>query len=86
MIWEKIDKLQQPHSQCLNDALVINNATRDPFWTESLTVGSEVFVDEIQALHSSKARNRTVTNDGDDYVLHEMPKPYNVSFRVKKTV
>ncbi len=26
----EIDKLQQPHSQCLSNALVINNAARDP--------------------------------------------------------
>ena len=75
-----IRNLQQQHRQWLSDELVINNSTRDIAWTESLAVGSEIFVDEVQALLGSKARNRKVTVSGEKHILRETAARYNANF------
>ena len=75
-----IRNLQQQHRQWLSDELEINNSTRDIAWTESLAVGSETFVDEVQALLGSKARNRKVTVSGEKHILRETAARYNANF------
>jgi putative transposase len=74
--YHNIEKLQQQHRQWLSEELALNDTARDPAWTESLAVGSEAFVDEVQALLGNKANSRKNTIIGDNYVLREIPMPY----------
>ena len=75
-----IQALQQQHRQWLSDELAINNSTRDMTWTESLAVGSETFIDEVQSILGIKARNRKVVVTGEKYILQETTAHYNVHF------
>ena len=74
--YHNIEKLQQQHRPWLSKELALNDTARDPAWTERLTVGSEPFVDEVQALLGNKAGSRANTIIGEKYVLREIPMPY----------
>ena len=49
-------------------------------WTDSLAVGSETFIDEVQSLLGIKARNRKVVVSGEKHILRETTASYNVHF------
>jgi putative transposase len=76
--YNDIGKLQQQHHHWLSDELACDSVVRNPVWSESLAVGSEAFVDEVQALFGKKARSRVNTVIGDKHALREMPVPYTV--------
>ena len=71
-----IQTLQQ-HTQWLSDKLLINNSMWDRAWTESLAVGSESFVDEVQASLGINAGNRKASNSEGKYILREARVHYN---------
>lgn len=72
-----IQTLQQQHAQWLRDELLMTNSMRDRVWTESLAVGSESFVDEVQTSLGNKAANRKVINSGEKHILRETRARYN---------
>ncbi len=72
-----IQTLQQQHPHWLSDELLMNHFMRDRAWTESLAVGSESFVDEVQVSLGIKAGNRNVVNSEGKYILREDRARYN---------
>ncbi len=53
-----IESLQQQHQQWLKDELLSLGAERDIYWSESLAVGNEAFVDEVHVLPGYRAKKR----------------------------
>jgi putative transposase len=73
-----IATMQQQLRQWLNEELVINNSMRDKAWSESLAVGSQGFVENVQTLLGTKATNRKVTEMVDKHALREQSARYNI--------
>jgi putative transposase len=60
-------------------ASLARDASRDPNWSESLAVGSENYVREIQNNLGVQARHRTITPTSQGYVLREPRVPYSTN-------
>ena len=73
-----IESLQHQHRKWLSNELATNCSLRDVTWTDSLAVGSQSFVDEVQALLGIKASKRNVATVGENHVLRENAAHYNV--------
>ncbi len=69
--------MQRRLRQWLNEVLAANNGMRDKAWSESLAVGSEDFVTNMQTFLGTKATNRKVTEIADKHALREQSAPYN---------
>ena len=74
-----IETLQQQYRQWLNNEL-FTRQEKDINWSESLAVGNENFVDEIQALLGYRASKRKKAVIDEKCVLRETPALYSVDF------
>jgi len=53
---------------------------RDDRWSESIAVGSLVFIDEVKSELGLKAAHRDVVESGRSYVLREPAEAYALKF------
>lgn len=74
-----IQLLQHRHDQWLSKELAKDTPTRDTAWTNSLAVGSEVFVTEVQKLLGIRANNRKISAICGKHILRETPARYNAT-------
>lgn len=82
---ENIEALQAVHRQWVSTALEqTENTQRQPRWSSSVAVGSEAYVDAVQAQLGYRANGRRVVLDGDHYVLKEEGAAYNAYIATKK--
>jgi len=77
-------QLQHHHRQWVNDELAVNTLARDAAWSESLAVGNEAFVNEVQGLLGIKAKSRQATEAEGKFVLRETPGRYHASYDNEK--
>ncbi len=56
---------------------------RDASWTESIAVGSESFLERVNAALGLKALHRTVIERDDKLVIQEARVPYTALFNGK---
>ncbi|MGQ9646403.1 MAG: transposase [Thermodesulfobacteriota bacterium] len=61
----------------VTDALGEDGQLRDGKWSESVAVGSELFVRMTKEKLGFKAKGREVIGENESYVLRESPAPYN---------
>jgi putative transposase len=80
-----IKTMQQQLRQWLKEELTINNSMRDKACSESLTVGNEDFVENIQTLLGTKPTNRKVTELVIKHALREQSASYNIVFSAENT-
>lgn len=81
-----IESLQQQHRQWLSDELAINRSLRDVSWTESLAVGNQIFVDEVQTLLGIKASKRNVAAVGENMFFGKVRRIIMSILMLKTTV
>jgi putative transposase len=72
-----IATMQQQLRQWLNEELAINNSMRDKAWSESLAVGRQGFVENVQALLGTKTTNREITKIVGKHALREQSALYD---------
>jgi len=60
----------------LVDAIARDQVKREAFWTESLAVGSQLFVEKIQPQISSRRETEIIAAGQDVWALHESPAAY----------
>jgi hypothetical protein len=60
----------------LADTIAQDQVKRHPCWTESLAVGSNSFVEQIQPLIMSRRETEIVETDWKLWVSRERPVPY----------
>ena len=78
-------RFRREHLHWVESELATDRNKRNEIWSESVAVGSERFVKEVQQQLAWRARGRTVTNShGDSSVLKEQQLPYNTLFNSKK--
>lgn len=61
----------------VSDALGEGGQLRDGKWSESVAVGSELFVTMTKEKLGFKAKGREVIGEDESYVLRESPASYN---------
>ena len=61
----------------VEDSLRAGGQLRNGKWSESIAVGSELFVTMTKEKLGFKAKGREVTGEDGGYVLREPPAPYN---------
>ena len=62
-----------------------NNAhQRDAILSDSVAVGSKVFIEEIKECLGSRAIGRTIISKGENFILRESRIPYNTVFAPPK--
>ncbi len=77
----------QQEYECRVDNELNNDAlARNPFWSESIAVGSELFIAGIQRKLARRARKCSVVSVDGVTVLKEPQIPYNALFDAKKDV
>jgi putative transposase len=75
-----IAELQEARAQWIAAELAAGASRREAAWSESLAVGSEGFVADIQRQLGARARYREVIDSGEIHCLREPPASYDVGF------
>ena len=75
-----LSQLQSTRAQWVEEALQGDNQQRESYWSETLAVGNQAFVEAVKARLGISARYREVSPDGEVYGLNEPATPYSVHF------
>jgi putative transposase len=75
-----LGQLQAAHADWIAQALQTGTKARDPLWSESLAVGGEDYVQNVQRALGVKARYRDVSTASGAHVLREPDGAYAVYF------
>jgi hypothetical protein len=71
------DAFQRAHQEMVNDSLAACNNTRQAQWTESIAVGSEVFVKGLKDKLGALAQGRRILGKDGELQLREKMASYN---------
>ena len=71
------NRFQQTHREWIEVELKNNTAVKIPLWTESIAVGSEIFVNDIQRKLAGRGLGSSVTSHHGTAILKEPQGPYN---------
>ena len=86
MVRAGVVKHPSEYDTWIDNELNNNASARNPLWSESIAVGSEPFIMEIQEKLASRARKRSAVSANGTTVLKEPQIPYNALFDVKKVL
>lgn len=64
-------ELQSAHKRWIEASLQVDKPERENQWTESIAVGSKLFVEKVKTRLGFKAKHRTITGSEDRYQLRE---------------
>lgn len=78
------DRLKHDHRQWVEEALDNIDSARESCWTESIAVGSKMFIDEIKVKLGHKSQDRDILQAESKYTLREPTAPYNTVFEPQK--
>ncbi len=78
-------QFQQHHLQWVESELMRNNAERMGCWSESIAVGSEQFIENVQRQLGSRAKGRSIAIENERTVLREPLASYNALFGAEKS-
>ncbi len=79
-----LPSLQTTHRQWVETELARRRAEREPIWTESVAVGSRLFVTSVQAQLGVKTSGRACSEQGDTCYLKEDAESYRTDFAQEK--
>lgn len=78
--------LRAYHRQWVDEVMKTRVKGRDSKWTESVAVGDEEFVQDVQRRLGARVKGRSVTQDKDGFKLMESQASYGDFFRPEKGV
>lgn len=76
--------LQQAHREWIDSKLDSEILQRQSYWSDSVAVGSQDYIEALQAQLGVRANGRQCAVEGEHYVLKEPDVPYNLLFTAKK--
>ncbi|MGD8644730.1 MAG: hypothetical protein PVI15_10600 [Chromatiales bacterium] len=76
-----VARLQETRSHWIAEELKAGAFGREPAWSESLAVGSEGFVEDVQRQLGARTRHREVISTREAHCLREPSGAYSVDFR-----
>ncbi|MCK5229428.1 MAG: hypothetical protein KAR13_04130 [Desulfobulbaceae bacterium] len=74
------DRLRHDHRQWMEKAFDNIGSTRESCWTENITVGSKIFVDETKMKLGHKSQGRDILQAESKYILIESTGPLQYCF------
>ena len=80
-----VTEFQQQHRLWVEDALRLEMSSRESWWSESLAIGSESYVDTVKAQLMTRSRYRNKQTEKNAFVLREEAMPYYTGFSANKT-
>ena len=80
---ENISELQRLHSQWVAHQLDTSINKREASWTESIAVGSESYIEKVNASLGIKAIHKTILERDDKFIIQEAHAPYTSLFNDK---
>ncbi len=75
---------QQVHYEWVESELRNGSVMKDSLWSESVAVGNDSFVKEIQQQLGGRVQGRSIVAHNGTTVLKEPQPPYNTLFAAKK--
>jgi len=75
-----IGELQESCRERVEEDLATRNQSRDSRWTESIAVGSKVFIEATIKRLGIKAKGRKIVGSNKSYELREPAFPYGGNF------
>lgn len=75
--------LRKSYEEGIFKAIESNNLKRESMWTESLAVGSKIFVEQISKRLGYKARGRKLIEHKGTFELRQKRSPYRNHFTMK---
>ncbi len=76
----EVARFQQAHRQWIEAALPTDAMARDDRWSESIALGSKVFVEKVKVELGIKARYRDIGEADGTFALRESRRPYTPVF------
>ncbi len=81
------ERFQREYPHWVESELATDRNKRNGFWSESVAVGNERFVKEIQQQLAWRVRGRTdISSHDNTSILKEPPLPYNTLFNGQKDI
>ncbi len=71
-----LDDFQKQHRDWINEEITQDRVKRDKIWTESLAVGDDAFINQVQKSFGIKAEHRKIETTQNKCILREMPEQY----------
>ena len=78
-----LKELQEAYRERVQEACMTQSNTRESKWTESIAVGSKVFIEDTKERLGMRARGREVNGGNGTYQLREATEPYGCTFDPK---
>jgi len=78
------EALRKNHLEWVVEKLNNGNTSREDHWTDSIAVGGETFVQEIQRGLGAKAIGRAIVVDEEQHQLREVQQPYMAHLNPQK--
>ncbi|EFK11171.1 conserved hypothetical protein [delta proteobacterium NaphS2] len=78
------DQLKSSHREWIEEYLVDGRKGRQGEWTDSVAVGSKVFLEKVKSVMGFKAKGRDIIKGDDGYHLQEEAASYKVLFEAEK--
>ncbi|MCR4343592.1 MAG: hypothetical protein NUV44_02410, partial [Candidatus Scalindua sp.] len=78
------EQLKSEYLECIESIISKGGSERDSNWTESIAVGSRVFVEETKLKLWVRVQGRCIEEQDKQCALREDVAPYNVHFDPKK--
>ena len=82
--FEDAAKLRKSHKSWAEEGLEGSTGMRDPYWSESIAVGTREFVEETKVKLGYKVHGRKIEPHDEMYVLRETRNSYNTVFEPQK--
>lgn len=73
---DSVEELLQFRNLMVDAALAKNQLNRESKWTESIAVGSQLFLERIKQQLGNRAKSRTIVGSGENFELSESEIPY----------
>lgn len=80
---DSVEELLKFRNLMVNAALTKNQLNRESRWTESVAVGSQLFLERIKHQLGNRAKGRSIIGDGENLELSESEIPYNADLGLK---
>jgi len=84
LVFHDEKQLRQVHRECVETELNDGHSLKNSLWSESLAVGKESFIKDIQQKLASRAKGRSIVSHNETTVLKEPQAPYSALFTTKK--
>lgn len=81
---KNIIEFRKQHLDWITNELKTGITKRDASWSESIAVGSEMFVDKINSSLAIKTRSRRIIERDDKFIIHDNHASYTSLFAAKK--